>query len=554
MAKSGEHKFKTCGKKTAWIIGFGSLLWLIIRSGANQRRLAYPCQRAALIGSLGFIVSLVSGLLSVFGTAWLYLRLRRGGRFVNLFFIIPVIFLSSIFISGDTRPKQVQASLSLSGWTSPSAISNVFVVQNIPEPKCSLDGGSLPSTSPCNNPDYALRDIAVDTIVNEMEQRGDYFYKTTSHTTGIIGSNDIVVIKINNQWGLNGTGDGLGRLTTNTDLLKGLIYRILQHPSGFTGEVVVAENVQDSGATWDTTPANSQDRNQSYQDVVNAFSNLGYPVSISDWNPINYSRISGGDVTAGGYPTGEYANGNSSDAYILLEDSEGTGTNELSYPKFMTSGGTYVSMRYGIWNGSSYEPDRLTFINMPVLKRHGMAGATIAWKNLIGFVTVFEEGTRYSDWDTMHDFFWGYTEGTNKNYGLIGREMALIRTPDLNMVDAIWIADDNYDGNATRHNILLPSKDPFAVDWYASEYILRQILSGIEYPDDLSAARNGIFRNATRTNQNSAEAKWTGTYPYIDILDSYNGSTPSSTEKNQMNVYVSNATAKVFVPLMLLLE
>lgn len=553
MYKSAHHKCKTYGKKTAWLIGLGSLLWFILRSGTNPRRLAYPCQRAALMGSLGFVVSLVSNLSSIFATAWLYLRLRHGGGLVNLFLMIPFVFLSSIFISGDTRPKQVQAALSLPGWTSPSAISNVFVVQNIPEPGCSLDEGSLPSTSPCNNPDYALRDIAVDTIVNQMERRGDYFFKTTSHPTGIVGSNHIVVIKINNQWGHSDTGDGLGRLTTNTDLLKGLIYRILQHPSGFTGEVVIAENIQGSGATWNKTPANSQDRDQSYQDVVNAFSNLGYPVSISDWNPLNYTLISGGSVTSAGYPAGEYANGNSSDAYILIEDSEGTGTNELSYPKFKTSGGTYVSMRHGIWNGSSYDSDRLTFINMPVLKRHGMAGATIAWKNLIGFVTVFEGGTRYSDWNTMHDFFWGYTEGVDRNYGLIGREMALIRTPDLNIVDAIWIADNNYDGNATRHNILLASKDPFAVDWYASEYILRQILSGIDYPDDLSAARNGTFRNATRTNQNSAAAKWPGTYPYIDILDGYNGSTPSTTEKNQMNVYVSNATSIVFPPLMLLL-
>jgi hypothetical protein len=289
--------------------------------------------------------------------------------------------------------------------------------------------------------------------------------------------------------------------------------------------------------------------------VVAAFQALGYSVSLSNWSVLNTHLISGGSVGASGYPTGEYANGNTEDVYILLEDPAGTGTNELSYPKFRTAGGTYVSMRYGVWNGSTYDADRLTFINMPVLKRHGMAGATIAWKNLIGFVTTFDTDPRYGDWDTMHDFYWGYSEGTNRNYGLVGRQMAFIRSPDLNVVDAIWVADDNYDGDATRQNVLLSSTDPIAVDWYASEYVLRPLMTWDL--NDVSAARAGIFRNATRTNQNAAASVWPGgSYPYIDLLDTYNGSTPSDDEKNQMNVYVVSAQtqSKMKVPIMFLLD
>jgi hypothetical protein len=220
-------------------------------------------------------------------------------------------------------------------------------------------------------------------------------------------------------------------------------------------------------------------------------------------------------------------------------------------------------MRYGVWNGSAYEPDRLTFINMPVLKRHGMAGATIAWKNLIGFITIGDYTNRFGlsgspeweAWDRMHGFFWGYQGMGDTDYGLTGREMALIRSPDLNVVDAIWVADDNYDGDATRQNVLLAGTDPFAVDWYASEYVLRPLMTWD--PNDVSAARGGIFRNATRTNQNAAAFVWPGgSYPYIDLLDGYNGSTPSDSEKNQMNVYVTSAEAqrKINVPLMLLLD
>ena len=36
------------------------------------------------------------------------------------------------------------------------------------------------------------------------------------------------------------------------------------------------------------------------------------------------------------YPTGEYAKGNTADAYILQDDPGAAGTNQFSYPKFRT--------------------------------------------------------------------------------------------------------------------------------------------------------------------------------------------------------------------------
>ena len=540
MRDQKQNRFLRCKNAAFWAVGLASLLWLLLRSGSSPRRLAYPCQRAALASSMGFL----GYLATLMGSAVLYRCFRRRRTLVGFGLWALSLLLTAMLAGSSPRTSVVNAALSLPAWTSPTAVSNVYVVINVPIPQCSLEGGTLQSTAPCNNASYALRDAGVDGLINEMERRGDYFYQTGAHPTGIVGANDVVVIKVNNQWGLMGQGNGRGRLSTNTDVLKGLLWRILQHPSGFTGEVVVAENTQDSGATWDTTPANSQDREQSYQDVVNAFAGLGYPVSLFNWSDLNYTLISGGPVSGPGYPAGEYINGNDSDSYILLEDPAGTGTNELSYPKFRTAAGTYVSMRYGIWNGtsSSYDANRLTFINMPVLKAHGMAGATITWKNLIGFVTTFENESRYGDWDEMHDFYWGYTGGGNRNYGLVGRQMALIRTPDLNVVDAIWVADDNYDGNATRQNVLLAGTDPFAVDWYASEYVLRPAMPYIT--NDVSAARGGTFRSASRTNQNAAASNWSGTYPYMDLLDGYDGDVPTDDEKNQMNVYLASVDVR----------
>jgi hypothetical protein len=527
-----------------WLIGLGSLLWLALRSGTDPRRLAYPCQRAALATSAGLAVYVLSGL----GVTQLYRRLRQRPALSTLGLFLLMLMFASV-MSGSITPPYLSraASPSLPAWTSASAKSDVFAVTNVPAPECSLDGGNLPATPPCNAQAFALRDQGVDALIDSMDSKGAYFYKTTAHPNGVVGKNDVVVIKVNNQWGGEGNGAGTGRMATNTDVLKGLIWKVLQHPDDFTGEVVVAENGQWWPKSWDVTLANAEDQYQSIQDVVGAFQSLGYTVSLFDWSDLNASRINGGSITNLGYPAGEYISGNNSDAYILLEDPAGSGTNELSYPKFQTANGNRVSMRYGVWNGSSYNSDQLTFINLPVLKKHGMAGATIAWKNLIGFVTAEPIGStdRYGDWNAMHDFYWGYTGDANRNYGLLGREIALVRAPDLNLVDAIWVAyEANTGGQAIRQDVLLASTDPFAVDWYASEHVLRPAVP--DSPQDSSAARGGTFRDATRVNQNAAAFVWPGgsaNYPYIDLLDGYDGSTPSDDEKNQMNAYVADAVA-----------
>jgi hypothetical protein len=50
----------------------------------------------------------------------------------------------------------------------------------------------------------------------------------------------------------------------------------------------------------------------------------------------------------------------------------------ISYPKFQTADGSYVSLRDGIWDpATGYDRERLTVINLPVLKsHHATYGAT----------------------------------------------------------------------------------------------------------------------------------------------------------------------------------
>jgi hypothetical protein len=86
---------------------------------------------------------------------------------------------------------------------------------------------------------------------------------------GLIAPDDIVLIKVNAQWKHRGA--------TNTDLVRGLIQRLLDYPGGFRGEVVIFENGQGRGSlacdntanySDDSVRANANDERQSFQALV----------------------------------------------------------------------------------------------------------------------------------------------------------------------------------------------------------------------------------------------------------------------------------------------
>ena len=148
-----------------WTLGLGSLIWLLLRSGTKPRRLVYPCQQAALVNSAG----LLGYLASLAGAVGLRHLLKRGGNLARAASLVVVLVLGLSMSGGQpTAPVRAQVS-DLPGWTSPTAVSDVYVVENIPEPECSLGEGALPGSAPCNDASYALRDVGVDGLIDEME-------------------------------------------------------------------------------------------------------------------------------------------------------------------------------------------------------------------------------------------------------------------------------------------------------------------------------------------------------------------------------------------------
>ncbi len=436
-----------------WFVGFFALLWLFIRSGENPKRLAYPCQQAALPLAFNWILA-----LATFFTGSILLR-----KFVKASPL--VIFISGILWFTVSLPGDSTAGLKkvfyTPVWEVPNPISKVFVLDSIPATKGSLAAGDA------TVPDSCLIDPAIDTLCLMLQLRGVYLHQTSIHPAGIVGSNNVVIIKGNFQWS--------GKVGTSTDRIKGLIWQILNHPDGFTGEILVCDNTQ--GYSIDQDDNNSEDPNQSIVNVVNTFRAKGYPVYLRDWKNLNY-------VDGLEYNQGDY-----NDCYIYEP------LTKISYPKFRSSSGKYlISLRYGIWDSlaAKYDSSRLCLINFPVLKHHGMSGATEAVKNWIGVMTTAWPNERYGGWTSMHDNY------LFSQYALVSRIMA-VTYPRLSIVDATWTsalgnANPDYVVNT---KVLLASTDPVAVSWYAAKFILTPIASN---PPETNPDFPGGKYNITLTN------------------------------------------------------
>jgi hypothetical protein len=285
------------------------------------------------------------------------------------------------------------------------------------------------------------------TIVGAMERTDAPFYATQSSPNGIIGREDVVLLKTNSQWDQRGG--------TNTDLLKSVVLAITAHPEGFVGEIVVADNGQAQygshgrGGSMDWENNNALDRSQSVMRVVEAVRG-SCRISAVLWDPITKTRVR------------EYAEGDYADGFVVEDRKAATGA-QVSYPKFTTEYGTHVSFKEGIWtrDGERYLRDKLKIINMPVLKSHSIYQVTAAIKNYMGVVS---------------DYLTGHDAHNSVGRGFMGTQMAETRVPALNVLDAIWINPGrgprtSYQ-QATNTGIIAVSADPCALDFWGAKTVL----------------------------------------------------------------------------------
>ena len=329
-------------------------------------------------------------------------------------------------------PPPLRAPDGLPTWVSvrPNP-SHVFVVDSVPVPDSE-----------------AVYHEGLDSLLSLLAENGVSLYRSGKHlpwcdTAGLIARDDVVLIKVNTAYAERGM--------TNTDIIKGFIGRIVAHPDTFVGEIELVENGQ-GHTCWTYSLNNAERQSQTMQSVVDLFAGQGYRMGDYDWSAIGY-----GDSVRW---VSEFDLGDTVSGYVR-EDSTG-----MTYPKFVTSFGTSVSTRLGVWNGSAYEPGRLKFINLPVLKSHTGMGVTAAVKNYVGFLSYAATGP-----GSMHD--------SVMTRGLLGIEFGKARFPDLNIIDATWVCAEIATGPSapygvcTRLNTLIASRDPIAADYYAGRHVIR---------------------------------------------------------------------------------
>lgn len=210
----------------------------------------------------------------------------------------------------------------------------------------------------------------LDALLQLMGKHGLKLYRSSvagaeSGPGGLIGGNDVVMFKVNSQWDDRGM--------TNVDLIRGLVQRIVEHPEGFSGEIVLVENIQFVSATdtfgWQGL-TNCEDRTQTYRDIINDYTAAGHAISGYAWKDIRFNVV----TTADDYVTDDY-----------YHDPSGASEH---YPRFTTAHGTRINFQKGIWNGSAYDNERLKLINLPVLKDHQYKTMiTACLKNYMGVIS-----------------------------------------------------------------------------------------------------------------------------------------------------------------------
>jgi hypothetical protein len=371
-----------------------------------------------------------------------FLRLLAGGAAVPA--LAPALARARLF-RGSPDPQ-----------SSAPTLNDLFWVQGIPD-------------FPFTDPGRPNNHLGLDSLLYLMADHGLKFYRSSRlellcGPSGLIAPDDVVLVKVNAQWKYRGA--------TNSDLIRGLIQRVLDHPDGFAGEVVIIENGQGRGSlACDTSSsyggdtsvrANAVDESQSFLYVVNAI--FRDPrVSAFLLDPVRSTFIGASDHARNGYRTYE----------------------NVSYPCFTTAGGRRVELREGIWDGASHRRN-LKLINVPVLKHHDTGGSeiTASLKHFYGLVSMDDGQAALRHYSGL-----GQTAGTM---------IAAVATPVVNIIDATWVSYASLTGypasTTFRANQILAGQDPVALDAWAARHILYPIDGNARHQPDFPGVNQWLVQ------------------------------------------------------------
>ena len=441
-----------------------SFIWLILRTGTKPSRANYPCQKVARFN----VEISLTPIFATFAT-WIPTITKQKKLFSENFvsFLIMVLLLTSLLTSTMRFQETIPLMVYEEGDIDSNNVVDIFDLQLLGKAYNSTPGDSNWNSNCDLNSDFIVNELDLEILASNYGIRSSVnstvFIVTANYTENVgnlypaitklfetmeqngqdiyelVQPSDVVIIKVNCQWPHRGG--------TNTDLVKALVQKIVEHPQSWDGEIVIADNGQGRGSL-DWAESNSYYHNQSMLDVADYFAGLGYKVSTFEWEDINtvVQEFEDGDYNDGYVTTPLYYEGY-----------------PCSYPKFQTKYGRYISLNRGIWNGSSYDRNRLKIINIPVLKTHSSYGVTSVVKHYMGVVSQPVSNTHY------------YLE-----YGAMG-DILHLAYPDLNIIDAIYVNPEPWDGPQTPYgqavlvDTILASTDPIALDYIGSKDVLMPV-------------------------------------------------------------------------------
>jgi hypothetical protein len=278
----------------------------------------------------------------------------------------------------------------------------------------------------------------------------------------------------------------------------------MNRPGGFNGEVVLAENCHRGSSPWNSLssgwkPSFSRNSNldnvQNFNDLSNHLKQkYGQRFTTCHWvnvdsggKRINSPAEGTGYIYCdgtGGVPLISFDNGLTGDNYRAVI---------MTYPVFKTDMGTVIDFKKGIWEKGKYTEQPLRFINFAALNHHSTyCGATSAVKNYLGVSDLsggpdpHDGGRLTGKYYNFHSFpFNKWAPGPEP--GMIGAQIGVfmntIRKADLNIITAEWVGlASRTEPPVARTRAVLACKDPVALDYHATKYVL--------YPNSRLAIHN----------------------------------------------------------------
>lgn len=300
----------------------------------------------------------------------------------------------------------------------------------------------------------------------------------------LFGSEDIIVIKPNLQWWNQGS--------PNLAAVEKFISLIMEHPKGFQGEVVIAENNHRGPSPWEHGGWGTFFERNSGLEGVNNYNDLvkllkkkyGDRFSVCYWvNMESGAKRVYSPHDGVGYVLCDGTNG----VPLYSVDNGLTGEKKretvMSYPIFKTDRGTIIDFKFGVWKDGIYTGQPYRFINCAALNHHSnYGGATSAVKNFMGVSDLSGGPDPYKGGKLTGDYYNFHTFPFNKwdhgpVPGMLGLEvghfLSTIRKPYFNMVTADLVGMySRTDLPVAQTRTLLFSKDPVALDYHSCKYIL----------------------------------------------------------------------------------